>query len=110
MVFGKKYMDEEFSERGFKSVIQEGLQLGAAPNLGDYIPCIAPLDLQGFTKSIKAVHKVFDDFLDKIVEEHLQSRDHGEKRTKDFVDVMLGFMGSDPKNLSTESDAPTSKL
>ncbi|KAK9911135.1 hypothetical protein M0R45_035058 [Rubus argutus] len=95
MVFGKKYMDEEFSERGFKSVIQEGLQLGAAPNLGDYIPCIAPLDLQGFTKRMKAVHKVFDDFLDKIVEEHLLSRDHGEKRTKDFVDVMLGFMGSE---------------
>ncbi|KAM5584452.1 hypothetical protein ABKV19_004033 [Rosa sericea] len=95
MVFGKKYMDKEFSERGFKSMIQEGMQLVAAPNLGDYIPCIAPLDLQGFTKRMKAVHRVFDDFLEKIVEEHLQSRDHGERRTKDFVDVMLGFMGSE---------------
>ena len=64
-------------------MIQEGVQLGAAPNLGDYIPCIAPLDLQGFTKLMKAVHKVFDDFLDKIVEEHLQSMDHGE-RTKEL--------------------------
>lgn len=92
MVFGKKYADEEFDDKGFKSVIQEGMQLAAAPNLGDYIPCIAPLDLQGFTKSMKAVSKVFDDFFEKIIEEHLQSRD--EEKTKDFVDVMLGFMGS----------------
>ncbi|KAK9911131.1 hypothetical protein M0R45_035054 [Rubus argutus] len=42
---------------------------------------------------MKAVHKVFDDFLDKVVEEHLQSSDHGERRAKDFVDILLGFMG-----------------
>jgi hypothetical protein len=51
------------------------MQLAAAPNLGDYIPCIAPLDLPGFTKRMKAVNKVFDDFFEKIIEEHLQSRD-----------------------------------
>ncbi|KAF2284126.1 hypothetical protein GH714_019274 [Hevea brasiliensis] len=41
MVFGK-----EFDERGFKAVIQEAMMLAAAPNLGDYIPQIAALDLQ----------------------------------------------------------------
>ncbi|KAK9938744.1 hypothetical protein M0R45_015466 [Rubus argutus] len=51
------------------------MQLAAAPNLIDYIPCIAPLDLPGFTKRVKAVNKVFDDFFEKIIEEHLQSRD-----------------------------------
>ncbi|KAK9911060.1 hypothetical protein M0R45_034984 [Rubus argutus] len=36
---------------------------------------VAALDLQVFTKRMKAVHKVdFDDFIDKTVEEHLQSR------------------------------------
>lgn len=34
MVLGKKYMDEEFHEKGFKAVIQEGMQLAAIPNLG----------------------------------------------------------------------------
>ncbi|KAK9907235.1 hypothetical protein M0R45_000965 [Rubus argutus] len=92
MVFGKKYADEEFHDKGFKSVIQEFNQLTTTPNLGDYIPCIAPLDLQGLTKRMKAVNKVFDDFFEKIIEEHLQSRD--EEKTKDFVDVMLSFMGS----------------
>ena len=44
MVFGKKYSDEEFDERGFKAVIEETLYLTATTNLADYIPFIAPLD------------------------------------------------------------------
>ncbi|KAJ9177669.1 hypothetical protein P3X46_012861 [Hevea brasiliensis] len=86
MVFGKKYMDKEFDERGFKAVIQEAMMLAAAPNLGDYIPQIAALDLQVFTRRMKAVSKVFDDFFEKIIDERIQSKD--ENRTKDFVDVM----------------------
>ncbi|ONI13663.1 hypothetical protein PRUPE_4G235800 [Prunus persica] len=92
MVLGKKYRDEDFDARGFRSVIKEGIQLAGASNLADYIPFIAPLDLQGFTKRMKSVNKAFDVFFEKIIEEHLQSND-GE-RTKDFVDVMVGFMGS----------------
>lgn len=100
MVFGKKYMDSEFNERGFKAVIKEGMHLGAVPNLGDYIPQIAPLDLQGLTKKMKAVSKIFDDFFEMIIEEHVKSRD--EEKPKDFVDVMLSFMGSEDSEYRIE--------
>jgi len=93
MVFGKKYMDKDLDEKGFKAVIHEGMQLGAIPNLGDYIPCLAPLDLQGLRRRMKAVSKTFDDFFEKIIDEHVQSKE--ENKTKDFVDVMLSFMGSE---------------
>ncbi|KAG6768377.1 hypothetical protein POTOM_027291 [Populus tomentosa] len=93
MVLGKKYMEKEFDEKGFKPVIHEGMRLAASFNLGDYIPPIAPLDLQGLTKRMKAVGKVFDDFFEKIIDEHIQFKD--ENRTKDFVDVMLDFLGSE---------------
>ncbi|PQQ08767.1 cytochrome P450 CYP736A12 [Prunus yedoensis var. nudiflora] len=89
MVLGKKYRDEEFDERGFKSVVREGIQLASAPNLGDYIPFIAPLDLQG-SKTHEVCKTRLDNLFEKIIEEHLQPND-GE-RTKDFVDVMVGFM------------------
>lgn len=92
MAFGKKYEDDEFNERGFKAVIQEGMQLAAAPNLGDFIPAIAWLDLQGFTRQMKSIHKVYDEFLEKIINEHLEVR--GGKKTKDFVDVMLDLIDS----------------
>lgn len=100
MVLGKKYMDKEFDERGFKAVIQEGMELGATPNLGDYIPLIAPLDLQGLTRRMKAVGKIFDDFFEKIIDEHVHSKD--ENKTKDFVDVMLSFMGSEESEYRIE--------
>ncbi|KAM2000512.1 hypothetical protein COP2_007796 [Malus domestica] len=100
MVFGKKYKDEEFGGRGIVSVMKEGLKLAAAPNLGDFFPCIAPLDLQGLTKRMKAVNKVFDDFYEKIIDDHLQSKD--AERTKDFTDAMLSYMGSEESDYRIE--------
>ncbi|KAH7565823.1 hypothetical protein JRO89_XS08G0022400 [Xanthoceras sorbifolium] len=93
MLFGKKYMEEEFDERGFKAVMDETMELLATFNLADYIPQIASLDLQGLRKRMKAVAEVFDVFFEKVIDEHVQSRD--ENRTKDFVDLMLSFMGSE---------------
>lgn len=93
MVFGKKYLEKEFDEKGFKPVTHELMRFAASFNLGDYIPPIAPLDLQGHTKRMKAIGKVFDDFFEKIIDEHIQFKD--ENRTKDFVDVMLEFLGSE---------------
>lgn len=101
MVFGKKYMDKEFNEKGFQAWIHEGMHLAGTPNFGDYIPFLAPFDLQGLTKRMKAVSKVFDDFFEKIIDEHIQSKDDQE-RTKDFVDVMLGFMGSQESEYQVE--------
>ncbi|OMP02526.1 Cytochrome P450 [Corchorus olitorius] len=92
MVLGKKYLDDEVDERKIQAVIREGMQIGAAFNLADYIPQIKSLDLQGLTKRLERIAKVFDDLLEKIVEEHVRFRD--ESKTKDFVDVMLGFMDS----------------
>ena len=92
MVLGRKYAEREFDEKGFKAINQEFMHLAALPNMGDYIPFIAPLDLQGLTRRMKAVNKVFDEFFEKIIDEHLQSKD--EHETKDFVDVMLNFLGS----------------
>lgn len=89
MVFGRNYNDKEFDEKG---VIQEATKLAAAPNLGDFIPGISGLDLQGFCGRAKCVGKVFDGFLERIVDDHLES--NNENKTKDFVDVMLDLMSS----------------
>ncbi|XP_027078023.1 cytochrome P450 CYP736A12-like [Coffea eugenioides] len=92
MIFGKKYMDKDFDDRGFRDVIQEGLHVAAMPNLGDYFPLLGVLDLQGLTRRFKDLAKVFDKFFEKIIDEHLQSQEH--KQTKDFVDIMMGIMQS----------------
>ncbi|KAH9669734.1 hypothetical protein KPL70_021913 [Citrus sinensis] len=102
MVLGKKCSDDEFDERGFENVVQEGMELVGKPNLGDYIPQITGLDLQGLTKRSKAVAKAYDAFLEKIIDEHVQSKD--ENRTEDFVDVMLSFEGSEDTEKKIERE------
>ncbi|KAJ1398619.1 Cytochrome P450 [Sesbania bispinosa] len=96
-----KYMDQDLDEKGFKSVMQEGMHLAATPNIGDYIPYIGALDLQGLTKRMKVVHKIFDDFFEKIIDEHMQS-ENKEDKIKDFVDVMLGFVGTEESEYRIE--------
>ncbi|XP_071724025.1 LOW QUALITY PROTEIN: cytochrome P450 71AU50-like [Rutidosis leptorrhynchoides] len=102
IVFGKKYEDKAIDERGFKAVVQESMTLAGIPNVGEYIPPIASLDLQGLTKRMKAIHKVFDAFFEKIINEHVENND--ENRRKDFVDVMLGFMGNKETEYHIERD------
>jgi cytochrome P450 len=101
MVLGKKYMDRDFDEKGFKAVMQEGMHLTATPNIGDYIPYIGALDLQGLNKRMKAIGKTFDDFFEKIIDEHMQSENR-EDKVKDFVDVMLGFVGTEESEYRIE--------
>ncbi|KAL4285139.1 hypothetical protein GQ457_16G027800 [Hibiscus cannabinus] len=102
MIIGKKYDREDFGEKGFEATVRETMRISSAFNLADYIPQIRRLDLQGHTKRMKAIAKDFDDFFEKIFEEHVESKD--EDRTKDFIDVMLGFMGSEETEYRVERD------
>ena len=101
MVLGKKYMDQDLDEKGFKVVMQEAMRLAATPNIGDYIPYIGALDLQGLTRRMKVVRKIFDDFFEKVIDEHMQS-ENKEDKVKDFVDVMLGFVGTEESEYRVE--------
>eukprot|EP01018_Ginkgo_biloba_P005071 Gb_27804 [translate_table: standard] len=64
----------------------KALYLSGEFNIGDFIPYLEWMDLQGLRRRQKHIHKVFDDFFEKIIQEHVEnkSRDH-----RDFVDVML---------------------
>ncbi|XP_027179619.1 cytochrome P450 CYP736A12-like [Coffea eugenioides] len=92
MIFGQKYMDKDFDDRGFGEVIQEALHVGSTPNIGDYFPLLGVLDLQGLTRRFKALAKVFHDFFDKIIDEHLECKE--QRQTKDFVDIMMEIIQS----------------
>ncbi|KAK8577772.1 hypothetical protein V6N13_028037 [Hibiscus sabdariffa] len=102
MIIGKKYDRDKFGEKGFEATVRETMRITSAFNLADYIPQIRGLDLQGKTKRMKAIAKDFDDFFEKIIEEHVEYKD--ENRTKDFIDVMLGFMGSEETEYRVERD------
>ncbi|XP_019183844.1 PREDICTED: cytochrome P450 CYP736A12-like [Ipomoea nil] len=94
MVFGKKYTEEEFAETGFRGVMRETTQLSAAPNLKDYfyLPLLGGFDFQGLTRRMKAVARIYDDFFERVINDHIEGKD--EKQTKDIVDTLIGIMES----------------
>eukprot|EP01018_Ginkgo_biloba_P010277 Gb_28135 [translate_table: standard] len=88
MAFGRKYSSEAFDNRGFNEVIREFLYLMGAFDIGDFIPWLAWMDLQGLNRRQKNLHKTLDAFIEKIIEKHVaQSNYDGLQR--DFVDVLL---------------------
>ncbi|KAF3631994.1 Cytochrome [Capsicum annuum] len=93
MVFGKKYMDDEFDERGFKDVIEETAVVTSTPNFCEFIPFLDVFDLQGLTRRSKELAKIFDDFFERVIDEHVHDSKE-EKQTKDIVDTMMNIMQS----------------
>ncbi|KAL4026754.1 hypothetical protein IC575_015195 [Cucumis melo] len=90
MLFGKKFVDKELTV-----AIREGTFLSGVPNLGDFIPFIAFLDLQGLCRRAKAINKVVDGFLDMIIEERPEFKDQNKTdKGGFFVDVMLDLTRS----------------
>lgn len=92
MVFGKKYTEQEFAEIGFRGVMRETTLLSAAPNLKDYFPLLGGFDFQGLTRRMKALSRIYDDFFERVINEHIECRD--KKQTKDIVDTLIGIMES----------------
>nr|AAG49315.1 flavonoid 3'-hydroxylase [Pelargonium x hortorum] len=54
----------------FKSMVVELMVLAGVFNIGDFIPPLDCLDLQGVASKMKNLHKRFDAFLSAILQEH----------------------------------------
>nr|CAD1826107.1 unnamed protein product [Ananas comosus var. bracteatus] len=94
---GKKYLDPAeaagavVSPEEFKWMLDELFLLNGVLNIGDSIPWLDFLDLQGYIKRMKKLSKKFDRFLEHVLDEHNERRwKEGEEFVaKDMVDVLL---------------------
>lgn len=106
MVLGKKYTDGSdpnaiVSPEEFKKMLDELFLLSGVLNIGDSIPWLDFLDLQGYIKRMKALSKKLDRFLEHVLDEHHERR-KGVKDfvAKDMVDVLLQL--ADDPNLDVK--------
>ncbi|KAL5544744.1 hypothetical protein UlMin_008528 [Ulmus minor] len=97
IVFGSN-KDRRFDLR---ELIEEGLILSGAFNVSDYVPYLAPFDLQGLARRMKKVSKKIDEVLEKIIKEHEQKA-NGEHQ--DFADVLLSLMN---QPMNPQDDQPS---
>ncbi|XP_051147858.1 trimethyltridecatetraene synthase-like [Andrographis paniculata] len=95
MVLGKSAAEiDVVSTEEFKRMLDELFLLNGVINIGDLIPWISFLDLQGYVKRMKTVSKKFDKFLEHALDEHELRRKTTENHvSKDMVDVLLDLAG-----------------
>lgn len=102
MVLGRRYLDPiaddqagppPVSPEEFKKMLDELFLLNGVLNIGDSIPWLNFLDLQGFIRRMKTIGKKFDRFMEHVLEEHIARRvKEGENFSPlDMVDVLIQF-------------------
>nr|AUV64095.1 flavonoid 3'5'hydroxylase [Euphorbia pulcherrima] len=72
----------------FKDMVVELMTSAGYFNVGDFIPAIGWMDLQGIEKGMKGLHKKFDVLLTKMIDEHTATANLREGKP-DFLDVVM---------------------
>ncbi|KAM0889060.1 hypothetical protein ACQ4PT_027944 [Festuca glaucescens] len=78
MVLGKKYLHKQATNEGnpgtmleeCKWMVDEWFLLNGVLNIGDSIPWLDWIDLQGYIKRMKKLSKMFDRFLEHVLDKH----------------------------------------
>ena len=91
MVLGKKYIQGEAAAAEFREIVDELFALNGVFNIGDFVPWLDWLDLQGYVRRMKRMNRKFHRFLDRVLDEHDRRRRlEGEGfEARDLVDVLL---------------------
>ncbi|XP_030537330.2 flavonoid 3'-monooxygenase-like [Rhodamnia argentea] len=73
----------------FKSMVVEVMVLAGVFNIGDFVPALEWLDLQGVAAKMKRLHKRFDAFLTAIVEEHRAKMGNAGSKHNDLLSTLI---------------------
>ncbi|KAK8655173.1 hypothetical protein V6N13_107763 [Hibiscus sabdariffa] len=72
----------------FKDMVVELMTSAGMFNIGDFIPSIAWMDLQGIEGEMKKLHRRWDVLLTKMMEEHAETA-HERRGKPDFLDIIM---------------------
>ncbi|XVE54708.1 hypothetical protein DITRI_Ditri03aG0103400 [Diplodiscus trichospermus] len=97
----------------FKSMVVEVMVLTGMFNIGDFIPVLQWLDLQGIVSKMKKLHKKFDKFFGEVLEEHkrlmMMMKKHGdqseEKLHADMLSTLISLETEEAKLSDTDIKA-----
>nr|GMD63814.1 cytochrome P450 71A1-like [Ipomoea batatas] len=101
LVTGNKYFSNDWElgkPEGYYSIpfkkllgfLDEWFLLSGVINLGDWVPWLSGLDLQGYVKKMKAFREEYEKFLNYVIDDHMAMMKGDENFVpKDMVDVFL---------------------
>ncbi|PIN03538.1 Cytochrome P450 CYP2 subfamily [Handroanthus impetiginosus] len=96
IAIGNKYFSESENEKSIikmdelRGMLDEWFLLNGVFNIGDWIPWLSSLDLQGYVKKMMDLHKKLDRFLTSVIDDHLDRRNEEKGfHSKDVADKLL---------------------
>ncbi|WOK91650.1 isoflavone 2'-hydroxylase-like [Canna indica] len=102
-IAGKRYCGDEgvVSEEAkrFREAVEEMFKLSSANNVGDFVPLFRWLDFSGLMRKTTRVHKVIDEFMQKLIDEFKNSE---AKEQKTVIGDLLSSQKTDPENYSDQ--------
>ncbi|XP_043703971.1 flavonoid 3'-monooxygenase-like [Telopea speciosissima] len=92
-VFGEGEGIENSKSQEFKDMVVELMVLAGVFNIGDFVPALEWLDLQGVASKMKKLHARFDAFLNAIIAEHESSGVNGDGSQKhsDLLSTLISL-------------------
>lgn len=95
----------------FISILQEFSKLFGAFNIGDFVPWLKWLDLNGINNRLKKARGALDHFIDRIIDEHLANPTEADAPDADMVDDMLAFLAEvDGEKATSRTGDPQGNL
>ncbi|NP_001312090.1 flavonoid 3'-monooxygenase [Nicotiana tabacum] len=82
----------------FKSMVVEAMVLAGVFNVGDFIPALDWLDIQGVAAKMKKLHARFDAFLTSILEEHKSNQFGETKEHEDLLSTLISLKKEEGDN------------
>jgi flavonoid 3'-monooxygenase len=88
IMLSKRLFDSQGSKASeFKEMLVESFDLAGEFVIGDFVPSLAWLDLQGVQSKMKKLHNRFDEFLTKMIKEHQTAACNGGGKS-DFLSTL----------------------
>ena len=106
MVLGRKYVEagspsaSGMTPEEFTRTMDEFFFLNGALNVGDFVPWLDRLDLQGYVGRMRRVGATLDAFMERVLDEHAERRrqldgEGSAARDPCMVDVLLELADDD---------------
>ncbi|KAF4392612.1 hypothetical protein F8388_003032, partial [Cannabis sativa] len=105
-VFGDGSGASDATADEFKAMVVEVMDLAGIFNIGEFVPGLEWLDLQGVAAKMKKLHKRFDTFLVAIIEEHKIKIAQNKQHNHDLLTTLISLNenGEDESQKLTDTE------
>nr|GEW82188.1 cytochrome P450 93A3-like [Tanacetum cinerariifolium] len=92
MLMSERCSEDENEADDMRKLVPDISEITGKFNLADYIWFLKNLDLQGYGKRVKEIHRRFDQLIERIISEHEDERTKkGNNEVRDVLDILLNI-------------------